>query len=363
MEAPPELKNTFPTPPAPVSSKTYTIAGILTTVYGLDELQPSIQEVACLWLLHSRLATKSSMDPIAAAIIGDWNRRLQDGKAGQTPKGLIAASFDQRNHGSREVDSARNGSWRDGNPTHAVDMFSIYHGTAMDTSLLLTYLSSYVFPQNENMISTNLVLGVSLGGHAAWHCLLHEPGISAVVVVIGSPDFSFLMMDRAAKSKLKTWKHGPSSFFNSPDFPTGLVHAKAKWDPAGLLTEQCNIYMDRHIPPDKHEIQRLKPLMKRYFAGKRVLNLAGGADKLVPYKRTEPFITWLKTVTNKGGLFAEVDCVVEDIVFSDVGHEMSPGMMKEAIRFISEKLTGNVTDGDEGSLPPLGKDSKKQHKM
>ena len=78
------------------------------------------------------------MEPIAASAILDWNARLQDGTAStrQTSQGLIAVAFDQRNHGSREVDKLSNEAWRSGNPKHAQDMFSIYRrflfiGTSM----------------------------------------------------------------------------------------------------------------------------------------------------------------------------------------------------------------------------------------
>ena len=45
---------------------------------------------------------------------------------GQSPTGLIAVSFDQRNHGTRKVDNLANEAWRSGNESHAQDMFSIY---------------------------------------------------------------------------------------------------------------------------------------------------------------------------------------------------------------------------------------------
>jgi hypothetical protein len=114
-----------PADPA-VSRKTFTIAGILTTVYGLDELSPTVEPVACLWLLHPRLQTQETMAPVAAQTIHAWNGRIRAGKAGKSPKGLIAVSFDQRNHGSRLVDKLANEAWRQGNPRHAQDMFSCY---------------------------------------------------------------------------------------------------------------------------------------------------------------------------------------------------------------------------------------------
>lgn len=164
------MANTYSVPPPSVSKKTFTIAGILTTVYGLDELDQSIPNVACLWLLHPRLQTHACMEPLAASNVNEWNLWLEqkNKKKNEGLIGLIAVSFDQRNHGSREVNPLANEAWRSGNETHAQDMFSIFHGTAADVSLLITYISSYVFPTSEHTITNNLVCGVSLGGHSTW---------------------------------------------------------------------------------------------------------------------------------------------------------------------------------------------------
>lgn len=126
MATPNPLETTYASPPPQVSKKTFTIAGILTTVFGLEELPSQLSEVACLWLLHPRLQTQACMEPIAGSTIGDWNKRIREGRAGRSPKGLIAVSFDQRNHGTREIDQIANEAWRSGNERHAQDMFSTY---------------------------------------------------------------------------------------------------------------------------------------------------------------------------------------------------------------------------------------------
>ena len=72
--------------------------------------------------------------------------------------------------------------------------------------------------------------------------------------------------------------------------------------------------------------------------GKRVLNMAGGADKLVPYGAGEGFLKWLKGAVRSGGAFEDGGVVLEDKVFDGVGHEMSPGMVTEAVRFAIESL-------------------------
>ena len=126
MTTPNPMETTFPTPAPPISKKTYTIGGILTTVFGLTELPQEADNVACLWLLHPRLQTQKCMEPIAASIINDWNNNSQKRNSKDQSSGLIAVSFDQRNHGSRQINPLANEAWRSGNDNHAQDMFSIY---------------------------------------------------------------------------------------------------------------------------------------------------------------------------------------------------------------------------------------------
>ncbi|KAI4191776.1 MAG: hypothetical protein LQ348_003428 [Seirophora lacunosa] len=327
----------FPNVPQPVSKQVLTVAGISIAVYGLNELTSDAREVACLWLLHPRLQTQAYMEPLAAAAIHDWNGREESKKLG-----LLAVTFDQRNHGSREVDPVANEAWRSGNKRHAQDMFSIYHGTASDTSLLMTYLSSYIFPSSDRAIVMNLVLGVSLGGHAAWQCLVHDARISAAIIVIGCPDYFSLMSDRARLSKLASWVDSPAPgthFLGSRDFPAGLVTAVEMHDPAAMLLGKVDgpIRQIDDEPPSPVEQAKLLPLMKRLFQGKRILNLSGSTDKLVPYKCGEGFIRWLRAAAAPGGWFAD-RVHVEDILFENVGHQMSQEMVVEAIRFIAQTL-------------------------
>jgi len=328
--------------PTPVSSKTYTIAGVLTTIYGLDELAPSAKEVAVLWLLHPRLQVQSIMAPVAAASIRDWN-----GRSASKSKGLIAVSFDQRNHGTREVTPLANESWKQGNPTHAQDMFSIYNGTAQDTSMLIDYLSSYTFPDSSRTITKHLVLGISLGGHSVWHCILHDPRITTGVVVIGCPDYKFLMTDRARKSKLSTWTASEGKdFLGSTDYPEGLCRATDKWDPKSFLVGD-------KLNPTEEQKKALRPLIKEKLGGKQIMCLSGGKDKLVPYTCSAPFLEWMKSgLDKKDGWFNEHGIVLEDIVDETAGHEYSAKMKVEAVRFISENLAG------EGNLKAGTRTSK-----
>ena len=126
MTTPNPMASTYSSAPRAISKETHCIAGIITTVYGLQELPEEIQEVACLWLLHPRLQTQACMEPIASSTIHKWNERQ---RATKRTIGLIAVSFDQRNHGTREVDTLANEAWRSGNSRHAQDMFASYRSS------------------------------------------------------------------------------------------------------------------------------------------------------------------------------------------------------------------------------------------
>lgn len=326
-------------PSAPsISSETHTIGGILVTIHGLAELPPSTTSVACLWLLHPRLQTKETMAPLAAQVLHAWNARPRPRNA--PPRGLIAASFDQRNHGTRLVDALHNEAWRQGNPRHAQDMFSCLHGTATDTSQLLDHLESYLFvraPRTPH-IDTHLVLGVSLGGHAAWHCLLADPRISAAVVGIGCPDYARLMADRARLSKRQSYTESVPpgvSFLGSPDFPAALCDAVSRYDPAGLFLPGYFQPGQADAVLDAQALERMRRLVRERLNGKRILNLSGGADKLVPYAAGEPFLRVLKRVLAED---KTLDVRLEDDIFDGVGHAFSPAMAQRATEWVCEVL-------------------------
>lgn len=97
----------------PRSSKTIVlVSGIKCYVYGLDEIvQSSIAseskpEVACLFLAHGRTRTYLTTEAVAHEVLWRYRNGIVgfDGekeKPGRIP--LIAATFDMRNHGEREV--------------------------------------------------------------------------------------------------------------------------------------------------------------------------------------------------------------------------------------------------------------------
>lgn len=187
-------------PPPPVSKETIHMSGILVDVYGLAELGPGPgpdgprpARVSCLWLHHPRGLSKEDMADIAARCVAAWNGNGN----GNRDRGLIAAAFDQRNHGGRLVRGPANAAWRAGNPTHAQDMFGVVAGTVADQVGLVDAVGGYLFRDRGRgrgeggkvVIDQHLALGVSLGGHSVWQLMFADPRVRAGVVVIGCPDY------------------------------------------------------------------------------------------------------------------------------------------------------------------------------
>lgn len=351
-------EKSIPYPP-PTSRVEHVVAGLKTVTYGLAELPATCTEVAVLWLLHPRLQDQECMAPFAAQFVHAWNA-LPDHK--NRKKGLIAVSFDQRNHGTRLVDPIVNEAWRSGNERHAQDMFSSFHGTAVDTSQLLDHLASYIFPDRDDpRITENIVLGISLGGHAAWHVIMQDSRFTTAIIVIGCPDYARIMSDRARLSKRATYKDSNppgSTFLGSYDFPTGLIDAVARNDPVGRIfgklletspDRSSRSTNDRFKDLTPQEIEDIRPIIKSSFYGKRILNLSGGADKLVPYEMGRPFLEWLKSATRSGGAFEDSGLVFEDIVIEGAQHEVPPSMVEHMQRFLVESLKGKEMGGAAGS--------------
>ena len=275
----------------------------------------------------------------AASLLGKYNEERKK-RGGDGGKGLIFACFDQRNHGSRMVENDNNISWKQGNPTHGPDMFSTYVGTANDLSLLITQVEHYLpFKINDHICG-----GLSLGGHATWVVLMKEPRVRAGMVVVGCPDYVRLMTDRAIRSKVpSTMNTDPPGleFLGSSDFPQSLVAAVEEYDPAGILLSELDVYgKDDHLhAPSENEVKKLKPILERTLAGKKIICLSGGKDRLVPYQQGEVFLSWLKRATDaKTGWAKEMDIELEDIVDPKAGHEFSKPMIEHAQRWICDYL-------------------------
>lgn len=315
-----------------VSQKSFVISGILITVYGLEELHTHVKDISSIYLLHPRLSNQQRMSPLADITLCQWNKSPQS----RSQRGLIAVAFDQRNHGSRLVDRLANEAWITGNPRHAPDMFSTYAGTAADVSLLITYLPAYLFPNGQRAIVSNMVLGISLGGHSGWHCILHDPRIDTAVITIGCADYCRLMSHRAEKSKRQSWtssKLPGAEFFGSADFPRCLMDEVCRYDPARLFDVDGSW---READPDKR--RSLLPLMEKHLQHKKIYCQFGAKDKLVPFGCSEPFLRWLQHAVAPGGWFDGHNVLLKPEVFEGVGHAMTPEMVDQAVSFLVRSL-------------------------
>ncbi|KAI1394309.1 uncharacterized protein F4822DRAFT_44986 [Hypoxylon trugodes] len=313
-----------------VSRSTLTVSGLKVDVYGLAELHPAATNVSCLWLHHPRLRSKEDMTNIAGQVLSAYHQK-------QTTRGLIAVAFDQRNHGTRLVDELANEDWRRGNKTHAQDMLGTITGTVVDNINLLDLLPGYLFGNGDGPgassnggkrhIDHNLVLGISLGGHTAWQLLFADPRVTAGVMVIGCPDYMNLMKDRARLSRLETYGQSDegASFFGSKDFPDALVATCNKYDPKTILFGMDAPYaLEAEVSARK--------FTQANITGKRFQILSGGADKLVPYSASEPFLQHFKAATSAANIY------VEDNVYLGIGHQFTPNMKNDAVRFILDSV-------------------------
>jgi hypothetical protein len=137
------------------------------------------------------------------------------------------------------------------------------------------------------------------------------------------------MSDRARLSKRKIFtSSNGAGFLGSKDFPNALVDSCKKWDPKGILFGTSEITTK---PSDQ-----LRQSFDSKLRGKRILVCSGGADKLVPYHCSEPFLKFLKDAT--GGWYKEGGLYVEDNVYPGVGHAYSTEMVKDTTRFVSDTL-------------------------
>ena len=230
-------------------------------------------------------------------------------------------------------------------------------------SLLLDHLSSYL-PSHLPSPCQHLVLGVSLGGHSAWQCILVDPRITAAIIIVGCPDFTRLMCQRASKSRLASWQSSSppgTSFLGSTDFPSALIKTVEKSDPASALlpnylkADPLRRGYDWEVNAKVTDVKvfssdydRLVEKLNKSLRGKAILNLSGGADKLVPYACGETFFTFLREASRHGGWWQDNEFIFDDRTFEGVGHEVTPKMIEVSVTFIGDVLASEI--GKAGSV-------------
>jgi len=253
------------------------------TIYGLSELPKEPTAVELLFFLHGRMSDRKALDAPIRAVLPKLTRPT------------VVVTFDQRNHGERLVEIKANMGWNDypepketfDNEDHAVDMACIYSGTAMDVSLLVTYLPLKLWPNGEHRVATFGCAGVSLGGHSTWMVGAKDPRVTILVPIIGSPAPNLLL------------KHRASTTVPKPNFTDEMVKTIE-----GVTEYDLTVWKNKHI-----------------------LALCGGIDDVVPPKesQTKAFVERLK------GAGIDVELIVED----GVGHTVTEKMLEELVQWLN----------------------------
>jgi hypothetical protein len=149
-----------------------------------------------------------------------------------------------------------------------------------------------------------------------------------------------LLTDRARLSKIPDYiSSSPpgSKFLGSPSFPATLVETIKNFDAAQLIMGKA--YSDPEAGVDEKERERLRGFYEERLKGKRLLVVSGGADKMAPYSRSEPVISFLKGAVGKeGGWWRGGGIEIKDVVFPGVKHELTMGMVGESVEYILESV-------------------------
>lgn len=147
------------------------------------------------------------------------------------------------------------------------------------------------------------------------------------------------MTDRARLSKRESYTRTTppgAAFFGSPDFPQALQDAIAQYDPAGLMLPGTFNPIGDDKQPDQAQLDRMKTIMRERLQGKRILNLSGKIDKLVPYAAGKPFLNHFKRIIAED---SSLDISFEDVLFDGVGHAFPQAMADKAADWLCDTLT------------------------
>ncbi|KAH9057891.1 Alpha/Beta hydrolase protein [Lactarius vividus] len=215
------------------------------------------ESVIVLFFLHGRTKSADHIDPIARAAFS-WAAE-KEASSREAPRDFMVVTFDQRNHGKRMVDQRGNLGWgknaNQRDERRAVDMYSTSIGAVKDVSFLIDVLPSYVFPHDERIIGEWVLAGFSLGGHATWLALRHEPRIRIGIPICGCVDIFALLEQGADRLGIPR---------TAPYFPESLRALVAAYSPTAA-------------PPGA-------------FVGKRILVLSGADDTIVPWSASRAFV-------------------------------------------------------------------------
>ncbi|KAG2139331.1 Alpha/Beta hydrolase protein [Suillus clintonianus] len=303
------------------TKQTLLVGGLVVDVYSHPSSTDPTIPVHALVFLHGRFGSSQHADVVTTAkAIFDVN--YGSGAGSPRTKDLIIVAFgtdlridvdghgvghgqDHRNHGTRLVNIERNFSWNPdpakNNDQHAVDMYTIQTGSAQDVSFLIDHLPSFLYPSSQRTIVEWGMGGVSLGGHATWIALSREPRLKIGIPIIGCPDYTKLISQRALSSGVP---------FKPPYYPDSLKEYVGAHDPAQLPYRAT----DASNP----------------FLGRKILVLSGANDTLVPWVATKEFVQ---------GLEVGKEGIKRFVLQEGAGHECTPAMQREAGSFVREWLS------------------------
>lgn len=107
-----------------------------------------------------------------------------------------------------------------------------------------------------------------------------------------------------------------AQFLGSEAFPASLLDTVSRCDPASVFLGQTPVQITDVVvghlregplpePTLLKKKQRLRPLLNRTLASKRVINLASSQDKLVLYHHGEICLDCLKKAVEQDGWFVD----------------------------------------------------------
>lgn len=205
--------------PTSFSKREIFVSGIPTYLYNSDVLVPYIEDfnkklvsgervsfetipVNVHYLVHQRQGDYRHTEAIAYTVLKQYYEKTTL----KVP--LICVTFDNRNHGMRNIDKERNAAWSSGNATHAMDMVSLIDGMVEDIKLVMDYLPAHLNLEyhlsdeakanhDTKIRFQNILSGYSMGGHTIIRFANKYPeDVKILNPVIACPDMSSLLINR-----------------------------------------------------------------------------------------------------------------------------------------------------------------------
>lgn len=131
-----------------------------------------------------------------------------------------------------------------------------------------------------------------------------------------------------------------AGFLGSKDFPPALVSQCARFDPKGIVFGTDDVVEE----PSESQQAQLRQILDKHVKGKRLLMTTGGDDKLVPWRCSKPFTNFFTKAAE--GWYKDSGLVVDNRIYAGTGHECSPQMVVDAVKFVVEVVNG--ADGAAG---------------